>query len=219
MRNEMEYVTCPGCGSIVPKVKFCVECGGSLEGAKPAEAPRKEAAPPPGVRMPTYSDGRPAAFSTSVFVQPAAPAEPPRKALSDEGLTLLVNTCQKTMATVGGDGYSEIVLYLDESTGAHWLHTYSKYVYMPEEAHASYIAAPELAKSVLNYIEEHDLASWKDNRGFPMVGGDYILRFRHGGEMIRLDSGKMMDGQRAYSDISGMLYAGATEENRRYAEE
>lgn len=208
MANELEHITCPFCGSVVLKVKFCSECGSKLEGAKPAKTANEK------MESSFQNSGNPMPF------QPVEPVRPQRKALSDEGLTMLVNTCKKTIATVGGDGYSEIVLYLDEATGKYWLHTYSKYVYMPEEAHASYIAAPELAETVLAYIEEHKLASWKDNRfGPPMCGGDYVIRFKHGEQIIRLDSGTMMDGLRAYSDISDMLYAGATEENRRYADD
>lgn len=139
------------------------------------------------------------------------------KPLSDEGLTLLVNTCRKRVATVGGDGYSEIVLYLDEATGEYWLHTYSKYVYMQEEAHASYTASAKLADNVMGYIKKHDLASWKDQKGFPLCGGEFIIRFKDGDEWVRLSSANMKDNQEAFFEIDSMLYSEATEENRRYA--
>lgn len=206
MQKDNEKVICPCCGAIVGKGKFCPECGSKLEGAKQAKA--------------TDNTNKKTDFVplSSPLDVPNTPEPLPGKAVSDEGLTLLVNTCQKTIATVGGDGYSEIVLYLDEKTGQYWLHTYSKYVYMKEEAHASYVTTKELADKVFDYIEKNNLVSWKDNKGFPVCGGDYIIRFKNGDEMIRLDSGKMQNNLKAYNEINGMLYSDAVEENRRYQE-
>ena len=70
----------------------------------------------------------------------------------------------------------------------------------------------------MNYIQEHDLASWKAQRGFPLCGGDFIIRFKHGDEWIRLDLGNMPDNQKAFMESDSMLHAEATEENRRYAD-
>lgn len=191
-----ETVICPCCSAAVLKAKYCAECGSSLDKIKSAAADENKTEK---AEVPAYTESQ-------------------RKALSDKGLTLLASTCQKTLGTLGGDGYSEIVLYLDETTGEYQLHTYSKYSYMKEEDHDSYTAAPELAEGVMNYIKEHDLASWKDQSGITLCGGDFIIRFKHGDEWIRLDSGNMSDNQKAFTEIDSMLHAGATEENRRYAD-
>lgn len=206
MANEMKYVICPCCKATVPSGKFCSECGSALgAAAHPDRTAQALPAAPVGGFFPSPNT--------------SAAKAPEREARSDAGLILLVNTCKKTVATVGGDGYTEIVLYLDAQSGEYWLHTYSKYVYMPKEAHASYAASPTLAKQAMDYIERNDLASWKEHRGMPLCGGDYIIRFRYGDETIRLDSGMMYDGLRAYTELSKLLYAGATEENRRYKDE
>lgn len=192
--NSDEYVICPCCGETARKTKYCAQCGSSLAEAKTVCSKNPE---------------------TSLSC---------RKALSDEGLYMLANACKKTVATVGGDGYSEIVLYKDESTGKYWIHTYSKYVYMKEEAHASYAAAPELAEKVLDYIEKEVIPSWEESRNLrpivpSMCGGDFIIRFRYNGEIIRLATGSMPNVTRYYSELGNLLYSGATEEARRYADE
>lgn len=46
---------------------------------------------------------------------------------------------------------------------------------MKEEVHASYTATLELAQRVIRYIEEQDLASWKDRRGLPLCGLEILI--------------------------------------------
>ena len=206
--NDTGYVTCPCCGNAVPKGKFCPECGMAFQGTEPAAEPNavgKSKAPAPSVGS-VRTDG----------MARVASMPPQKKALSDAGLSIVLRTMKKTIATVGGDGYSEITLYQD-SAGSYWLHTYARSGLQPE-LHASYAATPALAKAVREYIDKKGLASWKNNRGPALCGGDYILCFPHGSEMISLSSGNMPDGMKAYSELSGMLYAEATPENRRYAE-
>ena len=216
MPKQLEYVTCPSCGATVAKGKFCPECGSLLKDAQPAPAPQTK--PVVQRTFAPYGFPPPGSLPVVTILGPGeAPKQPQGKALSDEGLTLLVDACKKTLATLAGDGHNEIVLYVDEATGKYWLHTYVKDVCSQQEIHASYIASPELAQKVFAYIEEHDLASWNDRKGFPMCGGDIVLRFKHGEEYIRLDSSKLADMQ-AYADIRNMLYAEATEANKRYAD-
>ncbi|MDY5731280.1 MAG: hypothetical protein SPL05_07110 [Eubacteriales bacterium] len=197
----LKKAICASCGATISKTKYCAECGAGLDEVKPV-----------------FKEGSATEY-TSEHTQAVEDVQTASKAMSDEGLTLLVNICTKTVATVGGDGYSEIVLYVDESTGEYWLHTYSKYVNMKEEAHASYTATPKLAQSVMEYIQNHKLALWKEQKGFAICGGDYIIRFKHGDEWIRLDSGNMTDYGKAFRDIYSMLAAEMKEENRRYAEQ
>lgn len=123
-----EAVICSCCGETVSKAKFCSVCGARLDEVKSVAEDDNKTENAEAMKV----------------------AKLQCKAMSDEGLTLLVNTCRKAVATVGGDGYSEIVLYLDESTGEYWLHTYSKYVYMNEEVHASYKARRNLLKELWN---------------------------------------------------------------------
>jgi len=193
MSQESNYLICPCCKAKVYKGKYCPECGSPLGG------------PIVSVCNDNQVD------NNDSFVSE-------KEAVSDQGLTLLVNICKKTIATVGGDGYSEIVLYLNESNDEYWLHTYSKYVYMNKEAHASYITTKEFALKVMKYIENHNLSSYKDVKGFALCGGDYIIKFKHNNEYIRLDSSNMIDNLQAYHELSNMLYSEITDKNRHYKE-
>ena len=158
------YVICPACGSKVLKQQFCIECGSLLNGTKPADAGEDAPVSPVNIQV-------------SPYVSRPLQALNGKKAVSDAGLTMLVDVCKKTTGTVGGDGYSESVLYRNEKTGEYQVHTYSKYENMLSEAHASYICPAETAEKILAYIKTNSLASLKNVKGHPLCGGDYIIKF------------------------------------------
>ena len=200
---ETMYVICPACGSKVFKQKFCTECGSFLNDAKPADAENSAPVSPVNPQV-------------NAYVPQPLQALNGKKAVSDAGLTMLVDVCKKTTGTVGGDGYSESVLYRNEKTGEYQVHTYSKYENMLSEAHASYTCPAGTAEKILAYIKTNSLASLKNVKGHPLCGGDYIIKFLSSGELIRLDSGNLTGRMDAYTDISRMLNTCINEGNRCY---
>lgn len=183
MKDEIKKVICPCCGAVVLKFKFCCQCGSSLADAMAAP----EEGPKP-VFQPLGEE-----------VSEAEPAD-------DSGLTLLVDYCRKTVATVGGDGYDEIVLYRDDKTGRHQIHTYSKYVYMAKESHRSYEAKDGAAEAIFALIEELKLADYKDKRGFGLCGGMYICKFLKDGEIVRITTDNLGgDGAGILASVGNLI--------------
>ena len=204
MNVEIKKVKCPSCGSVVPGSKFCCECGTPLTDAVEASAEEiaeQEAArqnPQPAQTFPTGFAYIPQGFVSGPIASPFSSvdspnpnyqppdAAPEQEAADDSGLTMLVDYCSKTLATVGGDGYDEVVLYRNDQTGELQIHTYSKYVYMPKEKHRSFKAKDGAAEAVFALIEELKLADYKDRRGFGLCGGMYVCKFLKDGEIIRI---------------------------------
>ena len=198
--TEIIYVICPACGSRVLKQKFCTECGSFINAAKSIDV----------------EDRVPVNPQVNPYVPQPLQALNGKKAVSDKGLTMRVDVCKKTTGTVGGDGYSESVLYKNEKTGEYQVHTYSKHENMLSEAHASYTCPVETAEKILAYIKTSNLASLKNVKGHPLCGGDYIIKFLSGSELIRLDSGNLTKRMDSYTEISRMLNSCVNEGNRCY---
>lgn len=112
----------------------------------------------------------------------------------DEEQVLLVDYCKKTVATVGGDGYSETVLYQNRD-GSCEVHFYSKYEYDKAEKHSGYTVDPAVIEAVYKIINDNKIMQWNDKyNSFGMEGAEYVLKFRgNGGEYIRCTSEHMPD--------------------------
>lgn len=227
MNENPMKVKCPCCGSIVYKIKFCVECGSPLENALPADksslktdpqtlqrAADQESQPavpiPGGMSSPGpfgFVDGKPPVMWPQA-PQPADPqgSQPEEEAADDSGLTILVDFCRKTVATVGGDGYDETVLYRDDKDGSLQIHTYSKYQYMPKEIHRSYKVKEGADTAAFALIEELKLAEYEGKRGFGLCGGMYICKFLKDGKLIRITTDNMgYEGPSAIIAVGNLL--------------
>lgn len=201
---EIKYVKCPCCGNEVPAGKFCQECGSLLSGEPlPKMAPSPGPAPDfHGISMNNPGGG----FISVDSPAPSYYQEEPEEVEDDKDLTLLVDYCRKTVATVGGDGYDETVLYRNGQTGEYSIHTYSKYVYMQKEKHRSFKAKEGVAEAVFKLIEDLKLADYKGKTGFGLCGGEYVVKFRKGDEIIRISTGNMgYEGLNALCSVGNML--------------
>ena len=125
----------------------------------------------------------------------------------DEEQVLLVDYCSKTVATVGGDGYSETVLYQNRD-GSCEIHFYSKYEYDKEEKHRGYSVDPAVIDAAYDIINEKKMILWNEKYdSFGLEGAEYILKFRGGsGEYIRCSSDHMPDdGLSIMSSVNALL--------------
>ena len=188
--DKKEYMICPCCGARVLQGKFCPECGAALcEVSQTAEVPVTVPEPEPKF-----------GFSPATLFNVTAPDEaviavnPPVRggtaqedpAVDDSGLTLLGDFCHKTMATIGGDGYDETVLYKNEEDGSFQIHTYSKYVYMPKESHRSFKAKDGAYDALLELAEKLHLDEYEGKQGFGLCGGMYICKYVKDGVVHRV---------------------------------
>ncbi len=127
---------------------------------------------------------------------------------------MLIDTCRKTLATVGGDGYKEYVLYKrDEQT--YELHYYSKYEYMEQEEHLAYCSDKTIADEAFRKIEELKLADYENQFGEPMTGGMRIVKFRKGEKLVRITSDNLpFERQRDLYEIEKIITKTADEAHR-----
>ena len=186
-KKDESKVICSNCGSIVLKRKFCTECGAPIPvGSESVPAPAPAAAPPeqkPGF-FPTPDNLLVAnAGSGGIIMTPSDPNEIPEgpQPVDDAGLTVLGGYCKKTMATVGGDGYDEIVLYKNDKDGSLQIHTYSKYAYMQKEIHHSFKAKEGVYEALLSLTDKLHLDEYEGKRGISLCGGMYICKYREDG--------------------------------------
>lgn len=203
-----EKVICPCCGAAVPNVKFCMECGSPLGGN---QAPQPKPDNAKNSSIPAFTGFAMNGMNSNpnpLIIQPnPAPAEQ-EDVEDDTGLTLLVDYCRKTLATVGGDGYDEIVLYKNEATGLCSLHTYSKYVYMDKEAHHSYPAKEGVEEAAFQLIKDLKLEEYKGKSGIGLCGGEYVVKFKSEDELIRISTSNMgLDGASVLCSVGNLLHA------------
>lgn len=228
VRSKMENkYTCSLCGETFTG-KFCPNCGTpSAPVAAPSKpAPSQSAPTPPSIGFPGFN------LTGSGFVSaPDGGALPPinimtpgkhpaRKAVqpgfvpSDQGLKLLADVCRKTVATVGGDGYSELVLYVDEATDTYTVHEYIDYVCMEYPVHNAYRVDKAFADRVMDTVRAQKLASFVDVQGFPLGGGDLVCRFLWEGKLQRVSLANMVAGSAPLYAVQAVLGEAVREENK-----
>ncbi len=178
--DDAKYTVCPCCGETVHHGKFCTNCGAPL----PKE--------PVSVPLPKQSEQS----EISEGPQP----------VDDSGLTLLGDFCKKTVATVGGDGYDEIVLYENGADGSFQIHTYSKYAYMQKENHHSFKAKDGAYTALLKLAEKLRLDEYEGKSGTGLCGGMYICKYRKDGVIHRVTTDNLgTDGPEIIIRVGNLL--------------
>ena len=113
---------------------------------------------------------------------------------ADGQQVMLIDFCKKTVATVGGDGYSETVLYQNRD-GSCEVHYYSKYEGDTKESHSAYSVDKAVIAEAYEIINQNKIAAWNEKYNGPgMDGAIYVLKFRtNSGDYIRATSDNMPD--------------------------
>lgn len=112
---------------------------------------------------------------------------------------------REVVATVGGDGYDELVLYGRPNGAGLILAKYSKWGDDGERRRLCLVPETVL-DDCLEAVARHDMRNWKD--GFPITGARYVVKFRDGDELIRVSSEAMPeDGMAAFDEIGSILGA------------
>lgn len=175
---------CPKCGSLVNTTKFCPQCGASL------------------------------ADENGVITKVKVPQPKTEEGPSDYGLKIIVDCIKSTIATIGGDGYTETVLYFDEDNNQYSIHTYRKY--QPDNIlhHHAYRSDEVFKNKVLEYIEKSKIINYKDKCGIGLCGGRYACKFLYENELVRISTDNMdSSGPSVLSSIHSFLNSGILKEN------
>lgn len=118
---------------------------------------------------------------------------------------MLIDYYSATVATVGGDGYDETVLYsyTDDKVKLITYHEYEG----EEETKAEYIVPYEVVDRCYEVIEKYKLREWNDRKDtFGITGALLVCRFKDGDGYVRVSSEKMPDdGKNAFNAIDSVL--------------
>ncbi|MDO4976861.1 MAG: hypothetical protein Q4E53_06325 [Eubacteriales bacterium] len=134
----------------------------------------------------------------------------------EEDIIMLIDYCKRTLATVGGDGYDETVLY-QKKDGSCELHYYSKYEGDEVEAHSAYSVDQAVIEEAFDIIEKNKISNWNDEYdNIGLDGGEYILKFRtEDGGYIRATSNNMPEnGISIMSSVAHCLDRYVDKENK-----
>ena len=139
------------------------------------------------------------------------------EAKDDSNLTMLADYCDKTVATMGGDGYTEFVLYHNEETDEYELHYYYNYGGAPE-IHRSYESSKDFADKILKLIDDKNIISWDENEGAGLCGRMYVVKFKKGSTTYRITSDNMPSPYdiAIFEEIGRAMAAGISQDKRTY---
>lgn len=214
MDRTKNLVQCSACSQMVPQGMFCMNCGSLLKSEQNSPMPSQLMS---GMPMAAAFGLQEADAMDAVSLLAQAKKEeqhPETEASSDEGLYMLVSCCRKRVATVGGDGYTEYVLYLNRKTDEYTVHFYAKYQPSVKEKHRAYKADESLKNQIYDILEKENMASLRDVKGFGLMGGDAILKWMNGDAVICLDSSNLYGkGMEVYARIEELILSFVKEEN------
>ncbi len=193
MFGNMLMKICTVCGyQIIGNAKFCAECGAPMKEAPASD----EAVPVPPIAPPTGFDA-PVGAGVPMKMGKTSPA--------DDTLTFLAEYCDKTVATVGGDGYTEWVLNR-RADGKLQIDYYRNYVGYDEEIHCSYPATNDTWDRITAIKEQYLTGNSSGIRLPGMCGGYSLVKIREGDSVIRLTAGNMTaEESTAFSMIRQIL--------------
>ena len=186
---------CKVCGYSVDEGKYCPRCGAPLSNDNDANDILNNQ-------------------KMKDFYLASKPIEVDEEPFDESNLKLICDCCKKTIAAVGGDGYSEIVLY--QNGNDYEVHTFSKYAYMNKEEHHGYKADAKIYEEVRRIIDEEDLISWMKHSSPGLCGGDYIIKFLgKDNKSYRVTASNMpSNGMEVYATLNNLLYSYVNEENK-----
>ena len=116
---------------------------------------------------------------------------------------MLFDYYDAVVATVGGDGYDELVLYGRQNNPGLILAKYRKWG-EGGETRSLCIVPESVLEECMDTVGRHDMRNWKD--GFPITGAFYVVKFKDGDTTVRITSDVMPeDGQAAFDEIEGVL--------------
>lgn len=181
---------CSSCGAKAEDgAKFCTVCGKSLS-ASPA---------PPAVPRGVVAPG-------------AFPRHMGKAAQVDPSLKMLAEYCRKTVATVGGDGHTEWVLYQCPD-GALQLHYFENYMGYEEEIHKIRPASADTWEKILAVRDKYNLQPLPANRSMGMCGGYSVLKICDGENNLRIVTGMLTkEESQAFGEISAIITGCAEKE-------
>ncbi|MBR6916838.1 MAG: hypothetical protein IKN38_01515 [Clostridia bacterium] len=130
--------------------------------------------------------------------------------------TMMVDYCRKTVATVGGDGYTETVLYYVDRYEAK-LETYEKYEPDEEETVVTYRVPYEAIERCYDVIAQENLRGWdeiEDKIG--LCGAETVCKFREDdGSYVRVSTDDMpQDGEASIDRVGAVMYEYIKDEYR-----
>lgn len=101
---------------------------------------------------------------------------------NDRKPVMLIDYCHRTVATVGGDRYKEVVLYKN-SGGSAELHFYEKRQSETKEAHMAYAVDKAVIEEAYALITKNRASTWSKKKILGNVGAVTgavnILKFRN----------------------------------------
>jgi len=176
-------------------MKYCCECGAEMNNdshfCPECGAPYKEnqsvdyQVQPVQTDIPSIDQNR---MNRIRFNQMGKVTEP------DPSLTMLVEYCTKTVATVGGDGYTEWVLYKREDDSLQ-LDYFSNYIGYENEIHSSHSVTNEIWDKINQIKEQYDLNKPTLENMPGMCGGVQLVKIVENDKVYRLEYGKLTEKQ------------------------
>lgn len=118
---------------------------------------------------------------------------------------LLADYYEATVATVGGDHYSEMVLYRN-ANGSYEIDLFTKFEDEPEIC-SVYPADETYYDAIVSVVKENGIDKWNDTKYVAgLTGKEYAFRFYLDGEYYRVTSDNMPDdGLTALAAIRNVL--------------
>ena len=132
--------------------------------------------------------------------------------------TMLIDYYYADKSAEGGDGYTEMVLYVTDNKDLLKLSIYSKENADADETCTDYTVPYEAAERCYGVIKEYKLHLWNDiKEPVSTVGSLTVCKYYDGGEYIRVSTDKMpCNGQEILDMIGDVLVEYINEHNRFY---
>ena len=124
--------------------------------------------------------------------------------INNKACEMVFDYYEATVATVGGDGHDEFVLYR-RPNGSMILAKYSQWGDAEESCRACLVSDSALY-DCLKIVDDNKMRKWNEMDGVGITGAAYVVKFREADRTVRVSSDNMPeDGQRAFGEIEQAL--------------